>query len=139
MQRFYSSVLRGSDLGSALHAAQLSLQSLTHSQLAQLPPDAPLSSVSEELSKASLDAPVCRGKAKARSDATAAAGAQAVQVGARADARDGGHAGGGGCDDAGESESCPLEHYKHWAGVVLIGSSRLPWPPPESVTPSPPL
>jgi CHAT domain-containing protein len=136
MQRFYSSVLRGSDLGSALHAAQLSLQSLTHSQLAQLPPDAPLSSVSEELSKASLDAPVCRGKAKARSDATVV---QAVQVGARADTRHGGHEGGGGCDDAGELDASPLEHYKHWAGVVLIGSSRLPWPPPESVTPSPPL
>ena len=122
MQRFYSSVLRGADLGSALHAAQLSLQSLTHSQLAQLPPDALLSSVSKELSKASLDAPVRRDKAKARSMP-----------------RDGGHAGGGRCDDAGESESCPLEHYKYWAGVVLIGSSRLPWPPPESVTPSPPL
>ena len=34
--------------------------------------------------------------------------------------------GGGGGADGGAGALCPLEHYKHWAGVILIGSSLAP-------------
>jgi len=118
MQRFYALVRKGLDLCSALHHAQLSLRLITESQLAKLEED------EQELHKW-RHSDVTRGPRKDLGTSNI----KTVTVAAVG--------GGVGVETppppsslpSASQEACPYEHYKHWGGVMLLGSALPSWRP----------
>ena len=109
MHRFYSLVRKGMDLCSSLYEAQLSVRSISEADLEILDDAASLDKWCNQVQAS-------RGIRRDMSrDCPSSNPGDGSAVGV-----------------AGSGDRCPLAHYRHWAGVILIGSTHPPWMPTPS-------